>query len=344
MSASQNCGRCGHTWNPRAKGFSYLCPRCMRETPLEEPAEEATPPAQLAPLSLDDSEQLEPLPPVRPSLGRRAFWTTTLFASIVAILALHVAAFAIFFFAVKGEPEVAVQPAEQVAQAPEKSKATSPPRPPKARVEKARPSETPDPPGELPDPKPEPRPATIPPTPVPVEPTPEPKNTVNIAPHPHHAVRLPVPDRAGWTSEWDRNGDIRVRVRAVSLAALPTIDVDKVRSYTAEKHLVIWLEIQNVSEKPHTYRRWQPVTSGQCSLFTPAGSAMAIVIFPNKHRFDWTEEYERKLEPGAEPLLETVFFSAPEEERPEYELRLNAANVGEKYLFRFAIPGKVLGK
>lgn len=158
------------------------------------------------------------------------------------------------------------------------------------------------------------------------------------------AIRLRVPDRPGWASEWDRNGDVQVRIRAVSLAALPIINVDKERSYTADKHLVFWLEIQNVSDRPHTYRRWQPVTSGECTLYSPSGAAMPIVIFPNQHRFDWTEDYERKLEPGADPLIETVFFSTPQDVASQHVLQLKAGHVGEKYLFTFKVPGNVPGK
>lgn len=300
-----------------------------------------------APLPLDDAEPWEPMLPAQPSLGRRAFWTTTLFISVVAIFALHAAAFAIIYFAVKGDAEEPAQPGNQVAQALEKAKPPATPRPQKTRVAVEPLPEMPEPvPREDPGLKPERPVVPQPPVALPneIEVAPEPRIASPIAPMPRLAIRLRVPDRPGWASEWDRNGDVQVRIRAVSLAALPIINVDKERSYTADKHLVFWLEIQNVSDRPHTYRRWQPVTSGECTLYSPSGAAMPIVIFPNQHRFDWTEDYERKLEPGADPLIETVFFSTPQDVASQHVLQLKAGHVGEKYLFTFKVPGNVPGK
>jgi hypothetical protein len=282
-------------------------------------------------------------------MQRKAFWTTTLIISVIVIIALHAGAAAIFFLAIKEKPaEHAAAPPPPAPVVEEKKPAPKPP------VKRTRPPGTnqgagPDEEEPAPTPQPEPTPkAKLEPKPVEPDPNvipeaPEPREVVYVAPPPRVLERLPPPAKPLWTGDWEKSGDIRIRVHAAALTRLPIIHAsDASRSWTKDEALVIWLDVQNLSDKPRTVKRWQPVTSNGCTLNFPSGNPVDIVAFPLNHRFDWTDDYERVLEPGADPLIEMVFFQPPGEQK--VTLKLPGKNVGEDYLWQLTIPPKAWTK
>jgi hypothetical protein len=305
-------------------------------------------------MSLDECQESEPevAAPSGPSLKRRAFWTTTLIVSIVVIIGLHAAAIAVFLAAVD-QPEVAEAP-------PKTEPPVSRPAPPAAKPRPKHPTEVPSepddgkpkkedndekpPPAGVPDGDLEgiaPPPRAVPDRPLigETEEAPEPREVVYTAPLPHRPNRLPPPPKS-WSTDWSRSGFLEVRVRAVAVRRLPTISTEQVRSLTPDEALVIWVEVRNTSaDQTMNYTRWQPVTTGDCTLYTPARRPIGLFLFPVKQRYDWTEDYERVIEPGGEPILEPLFFRIPEDERV-VTLQLSGKNVGEKFPFVFVIPAK----
>lgn len=174
----------------------------------------------------------------------------------------------------------------------------------------------------------QPRPQRVPSSPPPLPEAPSPRTV--------HPLPPPV---GGWSSDWQRIGAVQVRIRAVGVARARLIDSAGRRSDSPHPQLVIWLELQNMSpDRPREYRRWQPVTDGECTLYLPTDSPVGVPRFPGDSRVELPGEFKQALEPGGPPVPEVVVFEVPPDWPEKLTLRLDARRVEERFAYRFEIP------
>lgn len=106
---------------------------------------------------------------------------------------------------------------------------------------------------------------------------------------------------------------------------------------------MVWVEIENRSAAGTvTYRRWQPVLTGECTLRYQAGAAVGYAIYPAGAGREWSTEFTQELPPNSPPVLEAIAFSRPDTTEPGgLTLTLDATRVGGTGLLSFAIPRAV---
>jgi len=164
-----------------------------------------------------------------------------------------------------------------------------------------------------------------------------------IAPRPHRVYAL----RPGtnWESGWQRVGEVRVRVFSPSITKVPLVDSDGNEYSSPLPLLALWLEIENLSPShSREYRRWQPVTEGECVLRNPGGIALPLPVFPLGRRFMWPGEFKQQLPAGGSSVREVLVFSQPAELVDRVYLQLTAERVGEVGTLTFEIPAGVWKK
>ncbi len=106
-------------------------------------------------------------------------------------------------------------------------------------------------------------------------------------------------------------GDVRVRVVGVAESKVP-LEARKKKVLSADAYFVVWVEVENTSAANHTYRRWQPVTTGECTVRYAAGNALAFAYYPPDASREWFTEFTQPLPAGGPPLLESLVFSRPD--------------------------------
>jgi hypothetical protein len=206
-----------------------------------------------------------------------------------------------------------------------------PDKSPREPVRPAPPVVEPDPAGVDP-PKP-PRPKEPDPQPAPVTPTLTPKAR---PPHP-----FPPPKEVEWVSPWEKTGDVRVRVCGAGVTKVP-LERRKTPILSPEPYFVVWVEIENASTTARRYNRWQPVTTGECTLRYASGAALPYAILPPDTGREWFSEFSQPIPPGGPPLLESLVFSRPDRNAEgAMTLTLDATRVGATGRFTLAIPHNV---
>jgi hypothetical protein len=315
------CRDCGHQWLPRGSERAARCPGCRG--------------ANVAPvLSLDDAE---PAPPAGSSAA-----PMFLALGILGLGVLTAGGLAVYLL--RDDP--APRPVEVVA-----AKATAPaPNPtPAPPVTPKDPEPQPPAPSPKVTPKPKEPPAPVvpdppapPPMPKPPEPAPKPPEPAPKTPAPPERAPSPFPPPAGsWVSAWEKAGDVRIRVAGVALTKVP-LEARKRKFLSPEPYFVVWVEVENTSKTDRTYRRWQPVTTGECTLRYASGAAVGYPIYPPESGREWFTEFAQPLPAGAPPLLESLAFSRPEPSSDgPLTLTLDAARAGGTGRVAIEIPHAV---
>ena len=152
----------------------------------------------------------------------------------------------------------------------------------------------------------------------------------------------PFPPPSGsWESEWVKIGDVRVRVCGVAVAQVP-VERRKQESMSKDRYFVVWLDIENTSATAHTYRRWQPVLTGECTLKYANGAVIPYAIYPPETGRLWFAEFNQPIPPGGPPVLESLAFARPDVNTPgDLTLTLDASRVGGTGRYTFTIPHAV---
>ncbi|MFO0797815.1 MAG: hypothetical protein U0804_10070 [Gemmataceae bacterium] len=290
------CRDCKYGWYPRGNDRSLRCPRCSG-------------PNVAAMLSLDDPAQAEPsaLPLVLAVVG------------ILGVGVLTAGGLAVYLLR-----DPAPKPTEVAAAKANPPAPTPPPGPEPKVMPKAPEPETPAPmvkpkpkpkePEPEPTPVPEPAPKTPEPEPTPKTPEPAPK-TPEPAPKAATVVERPPspfpPPPKSWESKWEKAGDVRVRVVGVAESKVPLV-ARKRNFLSPEQYFVVWVEVENTGKANLTYRRWQPVATGECTLKYAAGGVVGHAIYPTDAGREWFTEFSQPLPPGGPPALESLVFSRPD--------------------------------
>jgi hypothetical protein len=116
---------------------------------------------------------------------------------------------------------------------------------------------------------------------------------------------------------------------------------DRRKKYLSpETYFVVWVEIENTStDAARTYRRWQPVTTGECTLRYASGSVVSYAIYPAEASREWFDEFTQDLPPGGPAVIDSLVFSRPDpENRGDLTLTLDAGRVGGTGRLSFTIP------
>ncbi|QDU23069.1 hypothetical protein [Urbifossiella limnaea] len=320
------CRDCSYQWLPRGTERATQCPGCRG-------------PNVAAVLSLDDAA---PPPPARrsaptPHPDRRprppgaepaAPSVLPLVLAVVGILGVGVVTAGGLAIYLLRDPapkptEVAAAKANPPAPAPEPKVTPKTPEPePEPSKSSVKPKTVPvpvEPEPKMPDPTPpEPAPKTPEPTPVPEpapktpEPAPKPPEP---APKPPTVVERPPspfpPPPKSWESKWEKAGDVRIRVVGVAESKVPLV-ARKRNFLSPESYFVVWVEVENTGKANLTYRRWQPVATGECTLKYAAGGVLGHAIYPADAGREWFTEFAQPLPPGGPPALESLVFSRPD--------------------------------
>ena len=334
------CLTCALTWYLRANESVRLCPGCKGRSIQAVPAAVVLPPAVARPIT---PEWREPL----------ALWVGLGLVAVTLVL-LGVASIAI----IVRERGRALELAQELeVDAPEAE--ANRPAPPPQRVPASTPAiprKPAEPEGVLrPEPKPTPEPlapapvpvtpaspakpvAPMTPAPEPAAPTPPAPPPIAIAPPPR--LSLPLrPPQGGWSSEWQKAGDVRIRVQAVSITRARLVDKTGKRSFSPDPCLVLWINIQNQSPtKPVEYRRWQPGTEGECVLQYTSRNRVGIPFVPEGKRLDWPGEFKQVLPPGGTQITEILVFNPPADGADQLTLILKGERINDAGDFRFIIP------
>ncbi|MDB5308741.1 MAG: hypothetical protein JWO38_2943 [Gemmataceae bacterium] len=200
------------------------------------------------------------------------------------------------------------------------------PEPPPAPHE----SKTPQP-SKMPEPEPKTGPSAPPAQPPPGV-------AISVAPPPRPVSTFPPPPGV-WSSEWQQLGDVQVRVRAARIARAPLVDAAGRRSDSPSTLFLVWLDLQNLSpSRPREYRRWQPVTSGECVLSYPGGTPLGAPRIPDGRKLEYFGEYRQPLPAGGAPVNELLVFPEPAPGTESLTLTLDARRVDESDRFEFRIP------
>lgn len=182
------------------------------------------------------------------------------------------------------------------------------------------------------EPRPSPAPTVRPPEPEPVG-SKAAAATADKVP-PTAFDRLGV--KPGWSSFWQRKGDIEVRVRSLSVSTVQLEDTDGVAAGQSVERLVVVVEVRAVTTDA-TARPWYGEAS-HASLWyadglrvfpAPAGAGRRVVGQP---------QGERKLVGRGPAPTEVLLFEVPKKPGP-LELRLDGDRVGVAGQFIFAVPG-----
>jgi len=286
------CRDCGFQWFPRGTDPAARCPGCRG-------------PNVGAVLSLDDAAPPPHAPPA-PPLDRSSKLPKIVTLVVLGVV-LHAVAgtLAVYFFRddpKSREPEVA---AKGGAPAPKALPRAVDPHAPRATLklkELRAPVELePDPPEPVPTP---PEPPPRPPEPVPKQPDPAPKSLPERTPSPF------PPPAGSWESEWVKAGDVRVRVVGVAESKVP-LELRKRKFLSEETYFVVWVEVENTSKTNHTYRRWQPVATGECTLRYATDAVVGYAAYPTDTSREWFTEFAQPLPAGGPPVLESLVFTRP---------------------------------
>ncbi|HYH68199.1 MAG TPA: hypothetical protein VD866_26130 [Urbifossiella sp.] len=320
------CRDCGYQWFPRGHDHAARCPGCRG-------------PNVGAVLSLDDAAP--PPPPLdRPSKLPK------IVALVVLGVVLHAVAGTLAVYLLRDDPK----PSEPKPREPEVA-AKAPAPAPKAHprpVDPPTPRATPKP-KELrapvePEPEPpEPLPTTpTPPEPAPKTPEPAPKPPDPAPKSPPERTPSPFPPPAGsWESEWVKAGDVRVRVVGVAESKVP-LELRKKKLLSPEAYFVVWVEVENTSKTDHKYNRWQPVTTGECTLRYATGAALMYAIYPTDTSRERFTEFTQPLPAGGPPVLESLVFTRPDPAADGLlTLTLDATRAGGTGLAKIEIPHAV---
>ncbi|MBN9522305.1 hypothetical protein J0H58_27940 [bacterium] len=135
---------------------------------------------------------------------------------------------------------------------------------------------------------------------------------------------------------------MRVRVRSVAYRQVLLVDRRR-RFPSPEEYFVVWVEIENLSPSAtFTYRRWQPTTTGECTLRYQSRNTVPYAIYPAGAGREWATEFTQELTPGGPPVVEALAFGRPDTgELGNLTLTLDATRVGKTGLFSFTIPKSV---
>ncbi len=343
--ALNECVGCSHTWYVRGGAPSLQCPRCRGRSVTVVPA---------AIILAPEAGQA-----TQPAADRTRFWI--MLGTAATVLGIAMCGAVTLIVLVARDRNRPVDVARNVAPTDPSSETERSAPPTKPAVRPDPPSQT-EPLGKPPVPTPEvagkPLPGPTPEVPAEIIPPPRlvpgvpaapvlqapPVAKIAIAPPPRRVLPIPLP-AGGWSSGWDRGGDIRVRVRAVAVTRARLVDVTGRLSDSPSPQLVIWLEIENVSAtKPHEYRRWQPLTSGECVLAYPTRNTVGVPVFPEGKRLVWPGEYKQTLKPGGPAIPEILVFNVPIDEAKQVTLILRGERVSEAGDYRFDIPASAWKK
>ncbi len=352
------CHSCGFQWHPRGTGVSLHCPGC-RSTRVG------------VALPLDDE----------PARGGGSPLVIFIGLGMAGVAVLAAAGFAAFIL-LDAPPPRPAGPPQQVAAAPAPPGPVAPTTPagpvkgtttptkgttepvggpaePPAKDTTEPAKGTPEP-GELeprrpptPPPVPDEGPATpsaTTPTPgatspmvgTPADPATPGATSPMVTRPPAAAAPGPFPPPAGWASAWEKAGDVRVRVCGVATTRVPLVDRKK-KVLSPDTYLVVWVEVENLSPKtPHTYRRWQPVQTGECTVRCASGAPLVYAMYPQEAGREWFSEFNQQLSPGGPPVIDSLVFSRPS---PDVEgsltLTLDASRVDGTGRLTFTIPQTV---
>ncbi|MFO0797951.1 MAG: hypothetical protein U0804_10770 [Gemmataceae bacterium] len=115
------------------------------------------------------------------------------------------------------------------------------------------------------------------------------------------------------------------------------------RFYSPEEYFVVWVEIENLSPtRTHVYRRWQPATSGECTLTYQSGGTVGYAVYPGGAGREWFTEFTQEIPTGSPPVVEAIAFARPNTaELGPMTFTLDATRAGGLGRFYFTIPNGV---
>lgn len=308
------CLHCGDTWFPRGRDRSRKCPRCG---------------------SANVAFAVVESPPSGEPLDFRPLLTSCSVVTVLPLLACFSCAGLGLFVTVLGprrDREESVTRATTPSTAGEKSGSSKTGQ----QKQPSAPTDT------VAVAAPKPNPVTVTPMPPGDRPVVPDKNVVALETAPPPRPVNPFPPPPGWASEWDKAGDVRVRVRSVAYRQVPLVDRRR-RFPSPEEYFVVWVEIENLSASAtYTYRRWQPVSTGECTLRHQNGGTVLYAVYPAGAGREWFTEFTQELPPGGPPVIEALAFARPDTSEPgNLTLTLDATRVGKTGLFSFTIPRSV---
>lgn len=320
------CRDCGFQWYPRGHDHTARCPGCRG--PNVAPV-----------MSLDDPEPYAPAAPP----PERSSKLPKIVTYVVLGVVLHAVAGTLAVYLLRDdpksrEPEVVAKAATPAPKA--HPRPVEPPAPrvtPKPREMRAPVEPEPEPP-EPPPPPPPPPPEV---TPKPPEPAPKPPEPAPMTP-PQRAPSPFPPPAGSWESEWVKAGDVRVRVAGVAETKVP-LELRKKKFLSPTPYFVVWVEVENTSKTDHKYNRWQPVTTGECTLRYATDAVIGYAAYdpPEASRERFTE-FTQPLPAGGPPLLESLVFTRPDPATlGPLTLTLDATRAGGTGRARLEIPHAV---
>jgi hypothetical protein len=345
------CRDCGNLWFPHRAGAAARCPGCGSLKVGEM-------------LSLDDAAAPAPQRPlphnrrgsraesdVATPVGGASALPLLLGLGFVSLAVLTAGGFAAFFLMDNDPPphpdaEVVAAAPKTPAPAPVRERVAPGPTPIPTPVVSPTPVPMPVPAPPPPAPRPEPilTPLPEPPPPPTPNPQPMPPDVSATTPKPFPRPPHPFPAPPGWVSGWEKAGDVRVRVAGVASTRVP-LEKRQKKLLSTETYFVVWVEIENTSRAAHTYRRWQPVLTGECTLRYASNAAIPYAIYPPETGREWFSEFTQPIPPGGPALLESLVFSRPDTNTTgDLSLTLDGSRVGVTGRFAFTIPHAVWTK
>ena len=193
------------------------------------------------------------------------------------------------------------------------------------------------------DPKPDPV-ATLPPAPdphsAPLAPAVFP---IAIAPEPR-AVRPLLAVPLGYASEWEKLGDVEVRVAGVAIKRVPITNADNREVDSPVAVLTIWIEVRTqVKTRTVELLRWQDSLGQYCQLTTRNNTLDRGPLGPGA-TLRTGLPYKQLVVPDGTPRVDVLVFSSPPEEAGELRLTLEGERVGEIEKIRLTIPASAWKK
>jgi hypothetical protein len=140
-----------------------------------------------------------------------------------------------------------------------------------------------------------------------------------------------------WVSGWERDGDVRVRVLSVAVRKIATVD-QKGKTGETNPVLAVWVEVENVGQKPRELRWWQSPFEEHATAKTNLDRPLGRGRVGQGNRVPELGEPRRPLPPGGPPAAALLLFETPTDDVLFLTLTLDAARVGEKYHYTFKIP------
>jgi len=165
--------------------------------------------------------------------------------------------------------------------------------------------------------------------------------SAEIAPPPRRTNPFPA---RGWVGDWERAGEVDLRISGIALTQVPLVDPEGKRSESVLGHLVIWVEMRNVSKsKSHEYRRWQSL-SDYVSLKTERDNDVPAAKLGRGKSIYGQGEFKQIMIPGGPSISDVLVFDYPGEGAGRLTLWFDLERVGETGKLNLKIPESAWAK